>query len=405
MPLVDGKQLPQRFAELARQAERIDIAVAWVRPCEAIEALASSRADVRIVAGISNNFTNPTTLRRLNEFAKLRIVPDKPPRIFHPKYYCFRGEETVCWVGSANLTGGGFGGNVELVHEFIVKRDGDREWFESLWADLKPDPMPTIREYERRYVPPRRPPRTAHAGPEPTLPSLAEVETWSDFVEGLRACESYYRYHGREWTVLGETHSWLHTIRTGRELVRLDDWSNLTKRECYILRGIRETGDDEGDWGLLGGLPFGGAPFVFNPARMPGVGPIRQEIRRQIEPVLRASENIAEVAHAAVQAIRTMRHIERARNGIGHAAATRWLALARPDRLVSLNNESARALGEASGQPRNSKRLADCYAEFLKWLYGRPWFNEFEGRPPDDPLEREIWICRAALVDAFVYGA
>ena len=89
----------------------------------------------------------------------------------------------------------------------------------------------------------------------------------------------------------------------------------------------------------------------------------------------------------------------------GHAAATHWLTLARPDCLVSVNGASARGLGEASDLPQDSRKLADRYSDLLNWLYERPWFNEFRGRQPDDPLERDIWNCRAALVDAFVYKA
>ena len=138
MPLIGRDFLLQRFEELAGQAKRIDVDVAWARPCGAIGAIealaraAEEGTDIRAIVGISGNCTNPTTLHRLNEFAALRVVPDdKPPRIFHPKYYCFHGERTICWIGSANLTGGGFGGNNELVHEFELKRKEDRKWFES----------------------------------------------------------------------------------------------------------------------------------------------------------------------------------------------------------------------------------------------------------------------------------
>ena len=400
MPLIGGNLIPERFVELASQAKRIDVAVAWARPCEAIEALAASGADIRIVVGISNNFTIPTTLRRLTTFAELRIVPDKPPRIFHPKYYCFHGQKTICWVGSANLTGGGFGGNVELVHEFNVNIEEDRDWFECLWEALEPDAMPTIAEYERNYKPPKRIPPPPYRGAEPELPSLADIETWSDFVKGLRAYDAYYRYHEYDENVLGETHSWLHTISAGREVVRLDDWTQLTRRECYILRGRDK---EEGNWALLGNVLMG-AEYVFNNDNMPEVGPIRMQIREQADQVLVAdSGEIADVACDAMGAIRNLRHVEDADRRIGHAAATRWLALARPDYLVSVNNASALGLGEASGLPRVSSNLADGYLDLLNWLHERPWFNKFNGRQPDDLLERDIWNCRAALVDVFVY--
>ena len=391
---------------LASQARRIDVAVAWARPCEAIEALAMSGAEIRMVVGLSKNFTIPTTLKRLAKFAELRIVSDEPPGIFHPKYYCFHGERTICWVGSANMTGGGFGGNVELVHEFELKKNEDRKWFEGLWADLEPDPWPAIREYEERYTPPKSTSRPTALDGEPDVPSLADIVKWREFVEGLQAYDEYYRYHEYGFDVFGETHSWLHTIMSGREVVRLNDWTKLTKRECYILRGFTSKHGDEGNWGLLGNLPVGQAPFVLNNENMPGVGGERREIREQIGSVLLAANNIANDAHAAVQTIRAMRRIEGERSGIGHAAATRWLALARPDCLVSLNSKSAYGLGEVSGLPRNSDGLADVYTNLLQdWLFETSWFNEFNGRLPDDPLERDIWNCRAALVDVFVYVA
>ena len=403
MPLITGNHLLQRFAELAGKAKRIDVAVAWARSCDAIEALAASDADIRIVVGISKNFTNPTTLRRLADFANLRIVPDEPPRIFHPKYYCFYGKRSVCWVGSANLTGGGFGGNDELVHEFDIKNDDDRNWFERLWNTLDPDPIPAILEYESSYTPPKRSPkpRVPDASWD-DLPKLTDIVTWRDFVEGLRAYNSYYWGYEDRFDVLGETHSWRHTVMTGRDVARLNDWTNLTQRECCILRGFTAQDDDEGIWELLGTLRSQAA-FVLNNKRMPEVGPDRQQIRDLIAPVLLAGDNIAEAAHKAVQAIRAIRRIEGERHGVGHAAATRWLALARPDCLVSVNSASAPGLGNASDLPRNSEGLADVYSDFLEWLHDRPWFHEFDRGQPDNTLEQHIWNCRAALVDVFVY--
>ena len=214
MSFICGNQQLERFLELVDEAKRIDIAVAWASSCDEIEALAASDADIRAVVGTSGNSTNPSTLRHLIEFAKLRIPPNKPPRIFHPKYYFFHGEKTVCWVGSANLTKGGFGRNVELIHEFDLTRKEDRGWFECLWADLNSDPWPAILEYEARYTPPQRTPRPAPPREDTDLPSLTDIDTWEQFVEGLQVYDECYRYHEDSYgfDVLGETHSWLHTI-------------------------------------------------------------------------------------------------------------------------------------------------------------------------------------------------
>ena len=407
MPLIKGHLLLQRFTELAKQAKRIDIAVAWARSCDAVEALAASDADIRIVVGIARKITHPWTLQRLADIAELRIAPDEPFRTFHPKYYCFYGEKTVCWVGSSNLTNGGFGGNVELVHEFDVNSDEYGNWFECLWETLEPDSMPAILEYNSNYTSAesKERPRPKARIAKQDLPSLADIVTWVDFVEGLRAYDSYYQNHDKyRFDVLGDTHSWLHTIWTGRDVVKRYDWANLTPRECYILRGFAAEDDTEGAWGLLGNMsPNRQATFVLNNKNKPDVEAPRQRISEQINRVVHATGDIIDVAHEAVQEIWKVRCYEDQLHGIGPAATTRWLTLARPDCLVSVNKASAPGLGEASRLPRASDKLANVYSDLLNWLHDRPWFNEFNNRQPEDHMERAIWNCRAALVDVFVY--
>ena len=408
MPLRKANQLPRRFAQLTCRSERIDIAVAWARPCEAIEILVRSDATIRIAVGISKNFTDPSTLKRLANLpnVELRIVPDSPPRIFHPKYYSFHGDKTTFWIGSANLTGGGFGGNAELIHEFKSKKDEYYQWFECLWENLNPDPWPEILEYEEGYIPPGRDPRPLNPGEvdeaplRQDLPMLSDINTWEHFVEGLKVYDRHYRCYGSNFDVLGETHSWLHTIGIGHEVAVRPDWVNLARRECYILRGFAEQDNDECVWGFLGTLRQGRAPEVFNEDNMPRVGHIREQIRELLNPVLNSGpENISETAQNAMM---EMRQIDR----IGPAAATRWLALARPEYLVSVNRESAPGLSRAAWLsdavrlPRTREGLANAYPRLLSWLHNRPWFNEPQ---PEDPLERVIWSYRAALVDVFVY--
>ena len=108
---------------------------------------------------------------------------------------------------------------------------------------------------------------------------------------------------------------------------------------------------------------------------------------------MNATDNeIARVAHRAVQEIRSI-------NGLGPAADTCLLTAARPDRLVSVNEPSVAGL-TLSRTPETRDSLADNYVELLNWVYEQPWFN---ARQPNDPLEREIWNCRAVLLDAIVY--
>ena len=421
MGLIPRKRLRQRFRKLVRKAEKVDVAVAWAKPCDAVEALvegAEAGKRIRVAVGLSFNGTNPATLRRLHGSVELRIA--SPPRgIFHPKYFCFRNRHrTICWVGSTNLTAGGFGGNVELVHEFEDDTRESQRWFKALWDTLDPNPEAAIARYERDYDPASpapqnfRPPQ--YRGDAPEFAPLSPGATWDDFVDGLHARNRYrhdlvdggYDLH-EKWDVLDDRRSYLHTILTGREVVRLpeDRWQDLTNLECDILCG-RST--EEGEWGLLGTLtPAGRVAHVFNPNAMPDVGTTRTQLREQVQHMLPTdidNDTLAQNAGTAAQAIMRI-------DGFGPAAATRPLTLARPDRLVSVNRQSAAGLAALSGLHLNPTDLAnnpaarkswvrDSYADLLRWVHAQPWFNAPE---PDEPLERLIWNFRAALLDAFVY--
>ena len=391
MRLISGNQLLPRFTELLGQARQVDIAVAWAKRCDTIRALAEGAAAgtrIRIALGLSMNGTAPDALKALSEFAELRIASPRTG-IFHPKFYSFRGRHgAICWVGSSNLTAGGFGGNVELVCECEDDAGKGQQWFEALWDDLDPNPEPVIAAYIEAYTPPASPPRPHYHDDEPEVVPLAGQATWGDFVEGLRTRDDYCHYHEYAWDVLGKTHSYLDTIARGREVAQLEDWVNLGPEECDILTA---NDTDDGNWGLLGTLnPFTRHDFGAEDGNIRGtiralVGPVLEVLDDEIVPV--------DVAHDAVTAIMEI-------HNFGPAAATRLVTLTRPDCLVSVNSESAAGLGELSDVADTANGLANDYADLLGWVYRQPWFNAPE---PDDALERKIWNSRVALLDAFAY--
>ena len=399
MRLISGNQLLPRFKELVGQARRVDIAVAWAKPCDAVEVLArgaESGTRIRIAVGLSMNGTKPETLLRLQGFAKLRIAS---PRcgIFHPKFYSFRGHDgTICWVGSSNLTAGGFGGNVELVCEYDDDAGEGQRWFKALWNgdDVDRDSRPTIAAYIENYVPPKPPPRPPYRGDEPEVVPLGDQATWRDFVVGLRTRDDYCRFHGIQsprginWDVLGESHSYLHTIARGREVAHLEDWVHLGPDECDILTGMDT---NNGDWGLLGNFSrFTRSSFAAED------GDVRGKIHELVGPILAVPDDEivpVNVARDTVHAIMKIRNF-------GPAAATRLVTLVRPDCMVSVNGQSAAGLGSLSDVADTADDLAKDYAGLLTWVYQQPWFNAPE---PDAPLEGQIWNSRAALLDAFVY--
>ena len=397
MRLISGNQLLPRFTELVGQARRVDIAVAWAKwtkanRCRAVEVLAEGAAagtQIRIALGLSMNGTTPGALERLGEIAELRIASPRSG-IFHPKFYSFsRRDGTICWVGSSNLTGGGFGGNVELVCEYDDDAGVGQRWFEALWDgdDLDRDPGPAIAAYIEAYVPPKPSPRPQYRGDEPEVVPLGDRATWHDFVEGLRTRDDYCHFAKFQSNVLRPTHnSYLHTIARGREVTHLEDWVNLGPADCDIITGKHA---NDGDWGLLG-------TFFFTTRKSFADGAVRRAIHELVQPVLDVPDDEIVPVNVAYDAVRAIAEI----HNFGPASATRLVTLARPDCLVSVNDRSARGLGALAELPRTRDGLANQYDELLTWVYQQPWFNAPE---PDDPLEQTIWNSRAALLDAFVW--
>ena len=395
MPLIESHALLRRFAELLKNSTQVDIAVAWAGPGRAVDTLLkhAESTRIRIAVGLSGNATEPKTLRHLmaHDNVELRVAPSPRGGIFHPKFYRFRfrgRQPAVCWIGSANFTRGGFGGNAELVNEFSDRNDEGEAWFEDFWQRLVADPGPAIAHYEEHY----RPYRPLFAPDEgnghvPDLP-------WNDFVTALRDLDGYCHYHEFGWSVLGETYSYLHTIGAGRDVALHGNWRDPAKRDSEPLmdrdRDILLGFGHPGKWDLLGRLrpPSGNA---FTP---PVDHEVLDHVLQQIDDVANAKDDdVPEVAQQAVAGIRELKNF-------GPAAATRILTLARPDRLVSVNGQSAPGLGVFAGLSRNEDSLARRYNKLLAELYKTQWFNAPE---PDDALERKIWHCRAALVDAFLY--
>ena len=396
VPLVQCDALLNRFVELLRASTKVDIAVAWAGPGLAAERLVehTRRVRVRMVVGLSGSNTEPATLRRLMaaEKVELRVAPTPQGGVFHPKFYRFLGAQgTVCWIGSANFTRGGFGGNAELVHEFRDRDDVGGEWFEDLWEGLDEDPEPAVARYEEQYRPPKA---RVHRGGSPArlerLPRLEDIESWDEFVAALQVLDEYCHRRELPWDVLGKTHSYLHTIGVGSEIARRGSWENLSRRDRDILLGLDHS--DNSAWGLLGSLR--GAGTVVGAFSSPGNPEYRSHVFDRIQRVIAAGEaGIVEAADAAIAEIRQLYRF-------GPATATRFLALACPGWLISVNRPSAAGLGVFADMEPNEGHLASNYGELIEKIHARKWWRAPE---PTNSRELEIWRCRAALVDALVY--
>jgi HKD family nuclease len=387
-------------------AERVDIAMAWASPGEALAEILTFAKDkpgcLRSIIGTAGNATDPTALRQLQAQGKLR-VPDSTP-LFHPKLILFhRAERVTVWVGSANLTRCGFQQNTEVMAEF--EDDGTAVlWFNKLWDHLDDDCSAVIKEYENAWQPTSFPTRKAVGSEKPLgenefVHLKAQVSDWPSFVVALKAANRYWPDKFGA-SVDGETASWLNTITLGNEVVRRDNWDDLSKTDYRLIMGIGVEGGDAPGYGLLGSMQGAGdAKNVFNKASRENLK-IRADIRNALQPVIIASR--ADFSNSAIEFIRYLKMIR----GFSGAIATRLLALARPDLAVSVNAGSRVGLATLSKLPPNSLSnvsngpRARSYADLLTYLSLQQWYSN---PTPNGAYEQTLANARAALLDCLVY--
>ena len=397
MPLVEN--LSERFRANLEFSKRVDIAVAWATSGDQLKWLedAASEHDtsIRAIVGTYGNATDPDALERLKHIGKLRLVPEGNP-MFHPKIYIFRRKkESVAWVGSANFTKGGFEANEEAVFE-TKRTDSVSAWFKRRWRECGELSPNAIAEYRRRRAlnPPARALRRMIGKPrrenDDRLSFLDQAEDWSGFVQALNQCQNWWidrrEAHPRQrWTVLGPVYSWIHTIENVRPVATMEAWDDLGEVDGGKLMGLYS--DGELDSGLLGSM--NGAAKACSVFRNPT--PENIQVRRRIKSAVSRVVNARSISFpgVAIEAIGAI--CEETRFGIG--VATRLLALARPDRIVSVNSRSEKGLARIFPAVSEMKTLDD-YSRFLLQLYQEPWFDSTR---PDDEFERKLWSMRSRV--------
>ncbi len=218
------------------------------------------------------------------------------------------------------------------------------------------------------------------------LDSTHRPRTLKEFRQALYECENGLREEGWGWEILDPNgRSYMRAIADRRELLLGDaSWSKLDTDSQKRLKGSYKAPDLE--WtALLGRMTHGAGPAVLNN---------ESKIRASLEAVLQARDH--EFPDIVLPAMRGLRAIHQ----VGRGTATLLLTIARPDRLLSVNNASAPGLAALSGMGPATLGEPESYQELLRWLYDQPWYAD--GPPMDEDLA-PIWDFRAALVDAFVW--
>jgi hypothetical protein len=115
-----------------------------------------------------------------------------------------------------------------------------------------------------------------------------------------------------------------------------------------------------------------------------------EKIGKALDPIPREGKVSIGAARAYLQRVTAL-------HGVGLGAATRLLAMKRPDRFLSANKASEnriRMLFEIS--PTST----DDYLDIITQVWEFPWW---EAPLPDDKTEQRIWRARVAILDTIFY--
>jgi HKD family nuclease len=409
--IIRDDEIQGRFKDLLNTHTRVDIATAWATRGEHLRMLKDAtkqeqrRVAVRAIVGISGNATRPDALEELYGITNgdIRIISGGG-RLFHPKLYLF-GQHTNghagshAWIGSANFTNAAFGGHAEANEELIVETgpgkttDALAAWFHERWNRCPT--VPSVKEVIRRYTedwkqnPPDPDFREFVSGGVSHRSDLLDDAhhplTLQEYRQALEKCEEMLQDEEKDWEIFNPRgRSYMRAISERQQLLLGEArWSQLDDKSQCLKGGIHR-GDSDW-WGLLGRMAR---------SNWKAVRDHEARIRRILDNVVSAEDT--EFPDVAVAAMQELTSIDK----VAHGTATLLLALARPDRLLSLNSASQRAYGKLSGMSPSTLGEPQNYRKLLQWLYAQPWYAD---SPPTDGALERIWRFRAALVDAFVY--
>ena len=186
--------------------------------------------------------------------------------------------------------------------------------------------------------------------------------------------------------------TYLGAIRAAQPIFK-KNWGALSEEDGRILLGLSDK--DGYDYGLLGHMRRAHtAVDVFLKPSHRNLK-TREEIKLAIDELLPRAP-IDDLPSRALRAHEIITN----RDGFDFGVATRLMALARPEALVSVNSESVQGLAQLSGYPASGIKTSRGYERLIQWVINGKWWNVPQ---PTDPRDRDLWSFRGALIDALVF--
>lgn len=389
-------------AELRKQLKRlvvkyphISIATAWASADTDVFRALVSHEDRIAKAVIGTHFyqTHPDVLDQFVGSKKVKFIL-QPDGVFHPKVYLFWSSEA--WevvIGSPNLTVGALTKNSEL--SILITSSDSQPALKQEIADVIKgyfDEAKTVKSSEAENyrklwkLKARNLKKVAdifgdEAATKPATQSTVMPMEWKDYLAEIKK-DKFHGFRDR-LDLIAEIRGYFQTHKHFNDI-------DLDVRKG--IAGLPSTNTVIKNWAWFGSMKGAGAfagrinasnkAFSLALDEIPLVGEVRREhYERFIAQYLKAYEN--------------------GRDGL--ATATRLLAMKRPDVFLCVDKQNLAKLAQDVGIVSPGKLDYERYwEEVVERLMQSPWWQSPE---PTDPLEREAWHARAAMLDAIFYEA
>lgn len=388
-------ELRKQLKRLVAKYPHISIATAWASADTDVFRALVSHEDRIVKAVIGTHFyqTHPDVLDQFVDSKKVKFIL-QPDGVFHPKVYLFWSSEA--WevvIGSPNLTVGALTKNSEL-SILITSSDGQpalkqeiADVIKGYFGEAKTIKSSEAENYRKLWkLKARNLKKVAdifgdEAATKPATQSTVMPMEWKDYLAEIKK-DKFHGFRDR-LDLIAEIRGYFQTHKHFNDM-------DLDVRKG--IAGLPSTNTVIKNWAWFGSMKGAGAfagrinasnkAFSLALDEIPLVGEVRREhYERFIAQYLKAYEN--------------------GRDGL--ATATRLLAMKRPDVFLCVDKQNLAKLAQDVGIVSPGKLDYERYwEEVVERLMQSPWWQSPE---PTDPLEREAWHARAAMLDAIFYEA
>lgn len=395
---LSASQTQSTLIALVENCESMQWAVAWATENAVFEAaMKDSSKFEHFVVGTHMFQTQPEVLERAAALAAAAVVPPTGD-LFHPKVYLFRnGQRIRCVVGSPNLTKAAMSRNVEA----SVLLDGSLDdaalvdlsrFVAEAWKgaeDISHEFLFRYRhQYEAKTAARQELIKFADVRP-PSKPNTKRAPhdmSWADYLVQVRSSSHPSAHLFKER--LGVLTKARALFATGIPYAK---WNEDDRKLVAGTLGRKKSQQPGVDYGLFGSMGASGtfanlvieAPTGLSHALefIPLMGAVTQDDYDRYCKAFRAAYD------------------QDGRVG-GLPTATRLLAMKRPDAFVCIDSANRKDLCENFGVSPSTTNLENYWQRIIEPMHGDPWWRHPQ---PSNAADAEIWLGRAALLDAIYY--